>query len=1083
MLNRHASRGALLALALLCSIAAAVPQAFAVEPFGARHPALSPDGSQLAFSWQGDLWVAPRVGGPARQLTDHVAYDAQPRWSPDGAEIAFMSDRYGNADLFVVPAAGGVPERLTTHSDHDELYDWSPDGKTLYFGSNREAREFLLYAVPRAGGRPVRVIHDQTWAARLSPDGQWIAYVRGYTEWWRRGYRGPASRDIWIRATAGGPSLQLVDWPGDDDLPHWSGDGRALFFQSEREDGVKNLWRQDLAVGAGGLAAAGAPVQITHLADDMGFLSVSHDGRWAAFESEGRLWVVPTAGGMPVSPAIDCPADDKANAVTRRMMAEGATEYAFAPGEGQLAFVVEGELYAGLVREGELKDCVRLTETAAREKDIAWLDEKTLLFVSDREGGDDIYLMRSTDADEPRLGRSRYRESVRLTSDAATEVRPQPSPDGKTILYLKDTGWLWAMGPDGSGQRRLIDEPVILHVDWSPDSQWLAYSTTNHGSAEDIFIVDAAGKRAPVNVSSHPHDDFHPLWSGDGKRLAWASRTDDGFYSVKYLWLTRAEAEKTKAQRDREEEAEEDAKAQGDDAAQADKKADNKDGKKAEPGVLVKIDWEDLPARTRTVATLRGYYWDYDQSPDGKHYALRSDLLEGAMDLWTVDWDGDNLRRLTSGGADPDLLTWSADSKAVRYLSGGRIQEIANEGEPETKTYGFSVELTVDAAARRAQKFAEAWRRLGDGFYDEHFHGADWPALRAKYAPQAAAAVAYNDFKDVLKRLFGELNASHLGSWGGPKDNQGDDETGLLGFTPDDAYTGPGLRVARVLARGPLAREETRVAVGDVILAIDGHMLAPGEDYYPLLNHKAGKEVDLLVAAGGPKGKTRTLTVEPRGSVYELSYREWMDETRALVDSLSGGRLGYLHMAAMGDEDWPRFLEDLFARARGKDGLLLDVRDNNGGSIHDQVLTVLSRRPYVYSQNRGKREGQFDSIERWDKPIVLITNERSYSDGEIFPWGFHALGLGHIVGMPTFGAVIGTNNVPLIDGTIFRIPSTGWWRRNPDGSVGTSLENDPVQPDVKVADVPEEELAGRDAQVEAAVAECLRMIASGWKRD
>ncbi len=1067
---------ALLALALLACAPTGTPTAAALEPFGARHPALSPDGGQLAFSWRGDIWVAPATGGAGRRLTDHLAYEAQPRWSPDGSEIAFMSDRYGNADIFVVAAAGGVPERLTLHSDYDELYDWSPDGKTLYFSSNRESREFMLYAVPRAGGRPVRVIQDQAWSARISPDGQWIAYLRGYTEWWRRGYRGPASRDIWLRAMSGGPSVHIVAWPGDDDNPHWSGDGRALLFQSEREDGVKNLWRQDLSFSEGRIDPAGPPTQITHLDEDMEFLSVSRDGRWAAYESAGRLWVVATAGGSPRLPLIDCTGDDKANAVTRRMMSAGATEFAFAPGEKQLAFVVEGELYAGLVREGELKDCLRLTETAAREKDIVWLDEKQLLFVSDREDGEDIYLMRSTDAEEPRLGRSRYRETLRLTSDGATEYQPQPSPDGKTILYFKDTGWLWAMAPDGSGQHRVIDEPVILHCDWSPDSRWLAYSTTNHGSAEDIFVVDAAGARAPVNVSSHPNDDFHPLWSGDGKRLAWASRTEDGYYSVKYLWLTRAEAEKTRSEREREEEAEEDAKAKGDEGEKDEEKAE-------EPAVVVKIDWEDLPARTRTVATLRGYYWDYDQSPDGKHYALRSDLLEGEMDLWTVDWDGDKLLRLTSDGADPDRLAWSEDSKRVRYLSGGRIQEIAGDPEGEKKTYGFEVALTVDAAARRAQKFAEAWRMLGDGFYDEYYHGADWVALRAKYAPLAAAAVTHNDFKDVLRRLFGELNASHLGSWGGPRDNEGDDATGLLGFTPDDSYIGPGLRVARVLSRGPLDREETRVVPGDVILAIDGRTVAPGENYYGLLNHKADEQVDLLVAAGGPQGKTRRLTVEPRGGVRDLAYRQWMDETRTLVDTLSDGRLGYLHMAAMGEEDWPRFLEDLFAHARGKEGLILDVRDNNGGRIHDQVLTVLSRRPYVYTQSRGKREGNFDAIERWDKPIVLLTNERSYSDGEIFPWGFHALGLGRIVGMPTFGAVIGTNNVPLIDGTVFRIPSTGWWRRNPDGSIGSSLENDPVQVDVRVPAVPEEALAGRDAQVEAGVAECLHMIETGWGRD
>ena len=1060
-----------LAFVVALALSVAAP-AFAVEPFGARHPALSPDGSQLAFSWRGDIWVAPAAGGAARRLTVHEAYDAHPRWSPDGAEIAFTSDRFGNDDVFVVPAAGGVPERITVHSDDDALSDWSPDGATLYFSSTRESREPLLYAVPRAGGRPVRVIRDRAWDAAISPDGQWIAYLRGYTNWWRRGYRGPASRDVWLRRTAGGPSIHIVAWPGDDDHPQWSGDGRALYFQSEREDGVKNLWRQDLRFEGDSAFPDGAPVQLTHLADDMTYLSLSRDGRWATFESDGRLWIASTAGGEPRRVALDCTGDLKSNALTRRTLKGDVTDYAFAPGEKQLAFVAEGELYAGVVRDGELKDPIRLTETDAREKDVAWLDENTLLFTSDRAGGDDIYLMRSSDPDEPRLGRSRYRETVRLTDDPATEERPQPSRDGKTVLYRKGTGFLWAMGPDGSGQHQLIDEPELLHTDWSPDGAWIAYSVTNHGSAEDIYIVDAAGTRAPVNVSNHPNDDFHPLWSGDGKRLAWASRTDDGFYSIKYLWLTTLDAEKTDSEREREEEAAEDSK------------GDKDDGDEPET-VTVSIDWDDIPDRVRTVTTLRGFYWDYDQSPDGKHYALRSAVYEDAPDLWAVDWDGEHLRRLTRGGADPDVLHWSEDSESVRYLAGGQIKEIANKDDASAKSYGFSVPLTVDAAARRLQKFNEAWRLLDDGFYDADFHGANWNNVRVKYAPRAEAAIMFNDFKDVLREMIGELNGSHLGTWAGPSDSDGTDATGLLGFTPDDAYTGPGLRIAHILARGPLDREELDLKVGDVIWAIDGVKIAAGANPYPLLEHKAGKEVDLLVGSPlpKPKGTPRTVTVEPRGSVWWLAYREWMDANRALVDSLSGGRLGYLHMSAMGGGDFDRFVEDLFSRARGKDGLILDVRYNNGGSIHDQVLTYLSRKPYVYSKGRGKAEGQFDAIERWDKPIVLLTNERSYSDGEIFPWGFKALGLGRIVGMPTFGAVIGTRNVQLIDGTVFRIPGTGWWRRTPDGGVGINLENHPVQPDLLVPDVPEEALAGRDAQIEAGVAECLRMIADGWTRD
>lgn len=1055
---------AALALAIACP-------AGAIPAFGARHPALSPSGDRLAFDWRGDIWVASAEGGRAERLTAHIAHDSHPRWSPDGAEIAFCSDRHGNRDLFVLTLATGTVERLTFHSDDDWMQDWGPDGRTLYFGSRRESLHPLVYAVPRAGGRPVRVTGDEAFNAAVSPDGRWIAYVRGYTEWWRRGYRGPANRDLWVRALDGGPSWAITDWDGDDDRPQWSADSRALFFQSGLDGGGKNLYRQELRFdegpdGAPRAAPQGPPRRITRLDDDdLQYFSLSRDGRWAAWESRGGIFVAATDGGEPRRVDLDCPADDRDNAITRRLLDSGATEYAFAPGEKQLAFVVEGEIYAAVVKgAGETGPALRLTDTDAREKDIVWLDEQTLLFVSDRYGQDDIFALRSTDPDEPRLGRSRRREAVRLTDDPGNEWRPLPSPDRRTILYLRDERFLWTMAPDGGRQRRLLDLPGVLHASWSPDSRFIAYSHTTLGYAEDVFVLELDGGRG-ANVSNHPNDDFHPLWSGDGKRLSWASRTEDGFYHIKYLWLTREEADKSRTQREREREIEEEreaAREEGDRAAKDDAKAPE-----------VRIDWEDFPPRVRAVATVRGYYWDYDQSPDGRHYALRTDVL-GEMELWTVDWEGDHLRRLTSGGSDPDRLSWSEGNDAVRYLSGGLIREIRDEEGAAAQVYGFTAELTVDAAARRLQKFHEAWRLLDQGFYDPDFHGCDWAAMRAKYEPLAAAAATQEDWNDAVRQMIGELSASHLGVYGPGPD--GGDETGLLGFTPDDAYEGPGVRAAAVLRHGPLDREGRRVDPGDVILAVEGREIAPGANYYALLNHQTGKEIDLAIARGGPRGRRETVTIEPAagGRIWELLYEQWTERSRRRVDELSQGLLGYVHMDAMGAHDWDRLIEDIFSRAQGKQGLILDVRNNNGGSIHDQVLTLLGRRPYVYSRARGDRDITYDAMWRVDGPVVLMTNERSFSDGEIFPAGFRTLGLGRIVGMPTFGGVIGTHDTRLIDGTGFRVPGTGWYRLD-----GTPLENRPVEPDLRVPSVPEENLRDADAQLEAAVRECLRMRAAG----
>ncbi|MBC8367816.1 PD40 domain-containing protein, partial [bacterium] len=616
-------------LALLLLAALFLSQAaIAEEAVYPRHPALSPDGSSLAFDWRGDVWTVARTGGRAMRITAHDAHDGFAHWSPDGSRIAFMSRRHGNWDIFVMDLADLTPRRLTHHSGDDQISCWSPDGSTLYFDSNRRSRRSQLFAVSAEGGRPWRVIGDDAYNAEISPDVKWIAYQRGFTNWWRKHYRGWASRDIWVRALEGGESFHVVSWNGDDNTPHWSADGEALIFQSERGDGVPNLWRQDILFDDETVAPFGKAVQLTHLAEDgIQYLDLSRDGAWAAFEWKGFLYSVPTRGGEPEKIFIDVPGDLKANALTRERLSRGATEYAFSPGEKQVAFVLQGEIYCALIDdEGELEDAIRITDTNAREKDLAWLDEETLLFVSDRHGGDDIFQVKSNDPDEPLLGKSRKRSTARLTGHEETERAPQPSPDGETILYKRDIGHLWTMAPDGSAQTALVTEGRILHSDWSPDSRYVAYSRTTLGSAEDIFVHEIDGG-STVNVSTHPNDDFHPLWTVDGKRLAWASRDDDGDYQIKFLWLTREEADKSERERERELE-------------QKDKDKDEEDSEEEEPNVEVKIDWEGIPDRVVTVTTLRGYYWDYDQSPDGKHYAIESQGLDGT-DLWAIAWDGD----------------------------------------------------------------------------------------------------------------------------------------------------------------------------------------------------------------------------------------------------------------------------------------------------------------------------------------------------------------------------------------------------------------------------------------------------------
>jgi len=1070
ILRRHPAPCTVLALASVVLAVAAGAAASDAAPstlrpvLNARGPAPSPDASAIAFSYMGDIWVVPSEGGRAERLTVHEAYDEAPLWSPDGATIAFTSDREGNEDVYTMPAGGGVPTRLTVHSGWDNGECWTRDGRAVLFTAHRDTLETQLYEVPAGGGAPRRLIRDNAFSPALSPDGRWIAYVRGGTEWWRKHYRGSASHDIWVRAVEGGPSTRLVGWPGDDDRPMWGADGRTLYFTSERDDRVMNVWKVEVwlpAPGSEGVPSAGTAVQVTHHdADGVQFASISADGALIAYEWNAGVWKLRLPDGAPEEVRILAPSDLKWNDELRTTLS-GVTEFALSPDEDELAVVMRGEVYVFSFDDGETDRSQRVTETPARERDIAWMpDGGTLLFASDREGNYDLYAVRSAEDGEKRLSRAVKRDVTRLTDSPDDDFEPAPSPDGKAIAYKNGDEFLWIMGPDGKGKRQLLPDAEILHFDWSPDSRWIALSLTTMGHKEDVFIVPAAGGEA-VNATLHPNDDFQPRWTDDGKRLTFASRTEDGEYMLKYIWLTREEYWKPASVREEEEKAAEDGK-------------DAKDDGEDEVPVEVRIDLDGLNERVVTVMTMRGGYDFYDQTPDGKHFAFRSEAL-GSDDLWIVDWEGNRLTQVSQGGCDPREIAWDADGETCYYVAhGGSIASVTIDPESgsieDRGGVGVSGLFTVSVPEERRQMFNEAWRMLWNGFYDPNFHGVDWPALRAQYEPLALAAYTEREFRDVVREMLGELSASHLGIY---KGGGGGAATGYLGVYHDERYGGPGVRVRRVIADGPADR--AGIKAGEYIVSIDGAPVPDGVDYAGLLADTVDRDI-LVGVAANPSGKgAREVRLRPIGSWthQRLVYEARLRENRDLVDRLSGGRAGYVHIPGMGLSDLIKFEEDLFAQGKDKDGLVIDIRGNGGGSVHDEILRYLDRRVYGYETTRA-RPPSYNPLELWTKPLVLLIDESCYSDAEIFPMGWKALDLGPVVGTPTFGAVIGTEDLELIDGTGFRVPGSGWY----DAS-GRNLENWGIEPDVRVDAVPEGIANGRDVQLEQAVEALLGEIAKG----
>lgn len=1118
--------GALLLATSAGPLAAQVPPPQAIRM--ARMPAPSPDGREVAFSYQGDLWVAAATGGEARRLTAHPAYETRPVWSPDGSLIAFSSDREGNDDVYVIPVKGGEVRRLTHHSDADRPVDWTPDGRCVLFESVRhlnDAGDAGIWMVAAEGGAALPVLPVAAGQGKLSPDGTTLAFVRGSATWWRRGYEGSAKNLLWLhdegralsyeswrnppevadldaqaRAERGRTSIgAYVDaavWqsansrelpasdeePGNRQNPLWLPDGKHLVYLAEAA-GVVNARLLDLETGDSRQLTAYSGERVRHPA-------LARNGSLLALEVEDRIDLVRLNGpaGTASKPApleIVLPVDTTSPRLERVAIAGSASEMALSPDGKQIAFVARGEIWVMRANK-EATFANRVTDHPARDWQIAWDDDsKSIVFVSDRDGDRDLYRVRSADEKEARLARALTFKVEQITNDPKEETDPRISPDGKLIAFQRGLGDLMVMKADGSDPRRLVEGWSNLEIRWSPDSKWLAYSQEDADYNSEIWILSADGKAGPHNVSMHPDVDRTPSWSPDGKLLLWTSQRR--FLNQVDLWYVRLDrTDEDRWSQDRVDEWYEDADAPLAEVArgldEAKRKGHGGSGSKEDKdddstAVTVRIDFEDLYLRAHRLTAFSGSEGEALVSKDGKEIAFVADV-EDKRDLWKVKWDGTEPKRITSGGTNPSQLQWNPKKSAIFFLKqGGGIASVGLDGG-EVTTFPYDGEIAIDRLAERGVVFEEAWRELRDNFYDAKWHGADWPGLHAKYRSWAEAASTQRDFQDVLRLMMGELNASHLETWDGPRDFAAPAfpaTTGELGVVFAARSERAGLTVARVVPRSPADRDESRLAPGDRIVSINDQTISRDVDPSEFLDRTVDRRVRLGVI--DPGGKTREVTIRPiaRAAFRDLLYQENLALRRAEVERLSAGRVGYLHIAGMGAGNLDTFERDLFAVAHDKDALIIDVRDNGGGWITDLLLASLMAPDHATTVGRDGKSGYPQDrriFYAWTRPIVVLCDENSYSNAEIFAQAIKTLGRGPIVGRTTYGAVISTGGTTLANGAWLRLPFRGWYTKED----GTNLERRGCIPDLTVVNQPNDLVRGFDAQLARGVERALEQL-------
>ncbi len=1021
-------------IAFGCLSLTATAQDYANRPIRfPRHPALSPDAKSIAFSYQGDIWTVPASGGSAQRLTVHEAHEQLPSWSPNGKWIAFASKREGNYDVWVISAGGGRPKQLTYHSADDLVCGWSPDNREITFSSARETTRYAsIYAVNTDSGASRLIAKDETTlgSASYTPDGKRLAARRGGSPT-RRGYRGSANSDIILADSSGSKPAEWLT--KDEENENWalfSPDGRTFFYVCDR-NGIANIWKRSVN--------GGRSVQITKHADgNLFYPSLSANGEKIVYERNFALWSVDTKAGEPQELRVYAPTDDRTNALRRTAFTSQVQEIAVSPDGKQVGFVVHGEIFVQPVSGGD--ESIRLTNTPQREEDISWSpDSKLLAFSSDRSGAPDLY---TVDV--------KTKETKQLTKTPESEYSPVYSPDGNDLAYLIGFNGteLRLMPANGGGPRTLARDPNISGVTWSPDSKWLAYARTKAHSAgviSEVFVMNPADSKA-VNVTRYPMVNSAPEWAGDGKSL-FLSSDRSGTRNIWRIPLV--------------DEPEKDPKEDAPAAPLAAKAGEKKP-------VEVKIDFEDIHKRARQVTRGETDVFGYAVAPDGKSVILSMSNL-GRPDLWRVPVEGGIPARLTQTGESSSQLQFTSDGAKLYYLStGGVIKSLApSAAAPTPAVTAINATMSIDARATSLQMFDEAWRKMRDGFYDEKMHGVDWARIRETYRPVVEDITYKEDFSALFNLVLGELNASHTGIAGATGGERGL-TTASFGVELEDSFAGPGVKVKTVMRKGPADTEPRRLLPGDIILSVEGEKVGVNESIYPILGDKAGKWVELSVRCGDSEKNFRLKPIS-LPAYRDLAYELWQREREQLTDKLSGGRLGYLHLSSMNAENLEKFKRAVFGDMQARDGMVIDVRFNGGGSIADELFAILQSRVFSYRTLRGDPTRLTAPLQAWVKPTTLLINELSFSNAEVFPWGYRELGLGKVVGVQTFGAVIGTSGTTLIDGSALRMPAAGSYTLK-----GVNMENNGCPPDIHVEQTLEDIHVGRDRQLERAIQELVK---------
>lgn len=994
------------------------------EPHFVDDPSLSPNGEIVVFAYKGDLWKVSAEGGDAERLTDNDSHEFNPHFSPNGEFIAFNSDRGGWIGLFVMPAEGG--EAKPVSRERFIMIDWFSNGKEILTRRYTAGFGYKFYSMD-LDGEYTELAGFAGYNADLNVDDSKIIFNRrGYST--RESYTGSVDGELWLYDIDQNSYNSLTDNELTETYPVFSADNKRIFFAGS-DGNVFQLFEMNLD-------DTDNRNQLTDFSEwSVKHIDIARDKDILTFTLFDQLWIYDGIHNKKWKLDIDIKEDWIVDDLVKEDVANNVSNFTVSPNGSLLVFVYKFDLFAMPIKGGDVKQ-LTFDQPGIDDLYIA-SDNKTVFFSKYIDGIPELYKLEITEPDKI--------SQVSWLKDMYFDKLYRK--DNKVIVHYRDNKWT----PYVAIADSLVANPFMLPDEYKisndviVEGDDLFFWTLQPGWIHQLFHYDIKSKKETRLLN---------FLGGSGS--GFLNKTDNLLFYGRHGNIFTLDLAAKEDYYDEEDNWKEIVTLEKEDSTKTDIEAN------------LEIDFEGIHLRQNPIITRTGYNWIVSAKDDSTFYYVN--MYDDMVNLRHVNFKGENDVLIKTFKKDPKHLFYHEQDKKFFYTLNDRLYSLDPKSK-KTKIINNKFKYQYDKMKLNSTVFDRVWAEFEEGFYNENMHGVDWDKSYKRFSAYLKYADDPTTLAKIVDEMIGEVNASHTGFYPRTEDTYKSFDQAYFGIELEESEGPQKEPIIKKIYRKSKFNKPYKIQPGSRLISVDGKKIADENGLVPLLVDKVNEKVELQIQNGD---ETETLVV--KGLSYwkniTLYYDNWVEERRQKVEELSDGRIGYLHIRSMNNRSYDQFVQDLFAENIDKDALIIDVRNNGGGNIHDRLLEDLTRKPYGFTTSRFFDEQKVKTPSNiWDKPLVLLINENSFSDAEIFPNIFKFKKLGKIIGMPTSGSVIGTWHKTFMDGSSMRMPSSGWYLLD-----GTNMEGNGAQPDIYVKPTPEQIINDDDVQLKKAVEELLKDI-------